>query len=1679
MYLKSIALLIIFFIPVSVQSQDFTYNGDISLYFGSGVQLPVFGSTVTGRATETIPTVFDFTRLIDLIYIEASAKERFYLNLDYNSLRQDILGAGNTYNFLYKGKYHEAFKWISVGNLHHTIEGIPLLPIFPGSSGGIAVKAIADFSDIHIEGLLRYDNIQKRSKTFIGQQEYINTTPSDTSFVKRKFFHLPDDSVDGVSILLYRSLSNGSLLFDGKSFEKLAADVDYTIDPELGWIYLKYNLSTDEELLIFYTKTGTPAGDGTLGINSYITPAGVRDNFNAVDYPEQFANKDGTNHLYLLKADTDSYWELKNGYRIPGVTEESIPQNISILLRNLQTGAVNDEYSDISRQTLIHSGYATIFFIPDDGFGFYPRPFPGLFPFDHPSTPDNPFEATNPVYSDSDSINLSGEYHYLDISYTIDVENYFLGFAVITDSVEVTVDGRKLSSSDFEIDDFGGELTIKQGRYSPTSIINITWHEGDSGTEAARLLAVLTADIPIDEANIKIALKADIPIIDQTSPKLSEIKDVDAGGGFSFNWLSGDKEDGSYLSVSADGAAYLYSPSLISYVRINGMEDQQNIEISLNADDWMIASKSTVTPFGISFGTRGDMYFKNYFYSGVFSGTQLNPIATSLSASQIFAYSEKSGPYNTSDISGSGDSISLVLDYLFTDTSTDPYTTVSIDIDNRDLSSSDRIEIILKHLNAAGNPGEIPYLYIEILQDYQEDINGNGILDTENYIENLGFVITPTEGNSTKIGTTPAGEANGKIDSEDRNGNGILDQPGGGIETGQVISESGGNEYIYALTSGSSTGWTTVSFDINHLKAAEKELWENASTIRLTIGGISGPFTADSSGKVMINSISFEKAPVTNDNPAAIETFLTTDGNGTSTEIAVLFPEEYKKLYGSESTRLDNAHQPQILRVNLNSTLTAGNEVSVSTEIYPRSDLTYFKTVSFFINKPSAPAFPDDAVFYIEFEDAVAGSIRQEIPCSALNTGWNLITMPFGENVIINGISTILPFTDTALHAVYKITTGLRADISDILADRFFFIDEIYLQGINPSAGYSVTANFQAQYDEPFAEIDYFPILSLFNTNIDFFHDGNFTANYNPSRKIGGAVQIGVTAASWFPVSLETALSKNWLESAFYEEHDYSFLQSFGFNGAENEYLPEISIIYHGYDKISTAPEKDENRHSISFNGSGSVKTFLSYTLNYSRLWNKSPGLTYSSIEENADILLNLSPEWAVFRLTGSTKLVYKSDFFTVKDPWSAWPDVYGSLFKADWRPENSIFSSKSDSILFNANIPVKKVIGFSNDISLQYQETYADLSSKNVSVYEMLKIGLPFSFFDKKLNFTISWERSIQSSFASRPMADKGYTFIGSTAKGFGFGLFPENGYISPPALMSNTLFNSETGLTNIYLKDYAAANFKFNKPSIYLPDAVQIWVQQDGGFNGYLHTAKRSIGTSVNRRYNKTIDAETLTSIYWKFTASAEQDLRLLNWNLSGNGTFSFQRRIPNVISTLDIGLLYSGIIHDPSIPIDPLLVSEITAAGIQDLPYEINKTDINGRLSFSIDWTQLPEGSEEESNTAENVNISESETESPKTDGTDNLLLGSFVKIEHTETLIIESLIYDGSSYFKTGTSRLPLIITLEHKSIFYQETFFSLEFMIRLAGGFEERFYNDQFNTFTSIGIELGITGNFSF
>jgi hypothetical protein len=542
------------------QSDDSNDLIELSLGYGFGFPSASGLWLDTGSGGITQGAITD--DLIKRVFIQRELAERIFLDLDYDSDRQGGFFYGdNVYSLQYQGLEDEFLQEISVGNRSLSIPGTRLISIDEGNAFSYALRTRMGTDRFRLQGLLRYSQSLSGSKRFRGSGRLVETESFDVSYVKRRFFFLPDRDIDETTLELYRSSEvPADCVIDGADYSLLVRGQDYRFDNTTGWIYLNRTLYEDEQLLAYYEKGGNAVGSGLpLGENAIIDESGSRADFNAGTFPEYFDG--GNTYLYLGKkierddgnitSSFNSYWEIKSAYYLPEVYGGVVPEQIRIDLFLTDTGKRNENYDTLlaaENSSIVDLYYGALFFNFNDGTGFYPRPFPSEQPYDPASAPytnpdpRNPFYEGHPIYGSIDDPEAADSVNTLQIRYVVDQDSYFLDFDIIEGSVRVTLDGQPLGAAYYTVDYYSGTIDFAEGVIGPTSDIEVTYRYSPLIGGNQELLLALGLDYDRQWLQLRNLTTFDYPIEQPTAPLLGQ-------------------ERGSVLANSTDVAISLGAPS--------------------------------------------------------------------------------------------------------------------------------------------------------------------------------------------------------------------------------------------------------------------------------------------------------------------------------------------------------------------------------------------------------------------------------------------------------------------------------------------------------------------------------------------------------------------------------------------------------------------------------------------------------------------------------------------------------------------------------------------------------------------------------------------------------------------------------------------------------------------------------------------------------------------------------------------------------------------------------------------------------------------------------------------------------------------------------------------------------------------------------------------------------------
>jgi hypothetical protein len=1344
-------------------------EGQLELNMFYGKDFALGNSSTTGAGTAGISDGFGYD-FISRILLTGSVADRLFIEFDYDSERkEEELGEDrNTYSVSYRGKEDEFLNEVSVGNKELAIKDSRYLQIDEGNADSFALRGDVGWEKLHMEGLLRFNDALSGRKEFTGSRNSIDFAALDMQYVRRQFFLIPDTGIDESTLLVYKT-ATGSVdaTVDGKDFVLLTRGRDYTFDNARGRVYLLNALLSDEELIVYYEKNGVSVGDITLGQDAIIDASGARDNFNSTDYPEYFDGS--TTYLYLQKNNFNSYWELKNGYFLDEYEGETL-FDVSVELRATANKGINSNYDSLLDQFEVDTSTGVLFFNFQDTVGFYPRPFPGPEPY--PAY--NPFDPLNPVYGGLGDPLPENSVNTLHISYSYNTDIYFLDFNLVPGSVDVYLNGILLDQKYYTVEYEFGMLAFDPGLIKSSDRIIATYRytgfgSGEQGIMTA--LGIYYANGPFYAQNLtayESGLKGrEAPGVgSEDTAALTNATSVMVNLG-----ATDEDEEGLYAIFDGEFAFSQTNNNVYGSAIIADMErDDFTIDLSMHDQDWIVATKPTLLP--VSLTTRGDVLYKSYWEDKTIGSAELQTLSWNIPSDQVFSYSDKSGPYNAADKPQGGTDTSLVLEYNFTASSNEPYASIVIPLHGANYSAYERLNMALEGVDISGDSVQ---LYIELLQEYDEDLNKNGLLDGEETINDKGFTITPEDGNSTVIGTEREGSSNGRIDSEDLNGNRLLDT---GPENGVLIPGDAA-DYIREFSTGS-PDWQYVSLNILSLIESDPEIFQSAAALRLSVTTVNPLPAQDVTGKVVINRIWFSGSSLVNESKDYLnisEVSVDEDEEVRNNRLSRDYQDLYDELHGDASYRSRNNLVEKLLKVFFDPTdvspdpeLSQGEEARLARRFALPVDVSFYSDYTMFLFLPESETVPSSMDFALSFVSSQGEKLQAVIPGSQIveNGHWYRIDVqlksPYTVRLDGQDIPSMIKSGDLRiLNRLAEVQFGFFANGGDVTQPLEIWLDEWFVRN---SEGYFDTAFFTEGtfgYRGDVLSVAELPLIGNPSLMLGFERqEGNF---YDSTDERNDRLYTGVDIDLLKVLGTEVYLSRENVTTIRNEEDlpddlstdDYRTQQFHAIELAfENAYIPSLR---HSYDRyVTNSKEIDLNptdyQHvdqtaydeSLLFLEQVDFPFGLSQAYTFNRFWVYSD--TYETIPSQSPVPTR-EQDAAVdqqdrFDLSFSWNSNYIATYFLRNKQYTglsipeveSWGSAYINRLSTLFTPvgetiENGTLASTTDGYGLDIGIPLMKIVGFNLIFDTDYsQKNFSFDEVERDTVYNHdFEMAVPFYF--------------------------------------------------------------------------------------------------------------------------------------------------------------------------------------------------------------------------------------------------------------------------------------------------------------------------------------------------------------
>ncbi|HVO38843.1 MAG TPA: hypothetical protein VMV03_07420, partial [Spirochaetia bacterium] len=785
-----------------------------TLTFTTGL-LFVPGAPVQGLdAFPGLAPGFVFTQAPDLT-ISLLLMRKYFLDVSVLSGVQT-----NTIRMGYRGDPDEVIRSVVIGNAGITLPPSPFLqvPAQPTSSIGASAEFVTGPSTNDV--LLRWDSTASRHKTFVGKNELIEQHVGLETYMKGRYFFLPDTNIDAGSLVVYLEDPNGTVAGNytqqtGTPFAgnyRLATLNDVTIDTTNGLVSFKNPVKG--RVVVYYTVGGgTPVGvnavtdaiprDMTNGTPKFSSPmttfgwgAGNTYLGQRFDTTREITLAGVGNGLLIWQPGDESPFEIDNSYAFASTP----PADISKIAISFEATATNASIpSGFVFQTVV--GENRYMVLQSAGLRQNLRNF---FPF-YAQDPSGLLYGPN-----RDS--LAGSFAYdMHVQFVSPITAFTLEPNIVPGSVQATVNG--ITETRFQADATSGTVTFAVP-IQPTDRVEITYRKAEQGLSGGDILLAWQDRIAIRD-DLALTLSAGIR---WNADPWSFSQEAYSKSGTMIAAV-GMEGKGKNYAWSAQGAVAYTDPDTTGILRLFGMEGH-SILVDLSEDNAYPSSapdsaaySSTVPALGgLTQDKRGWLYYRDYRQYGALGSFTLQPINWPDAPAPLpIANGSRMGPYNVAG-SSSGNTIgqSLVFEYGL---NAGEWVGAQIPVSpgsNVDLSTARAVTIRLEVLNVTASTD----VYLQ-LGSNSEDLDGTFPTSPKAELSAADTGFSFNDGNMAygspvlKVGAGPKLQGNGRLDSEDRNGNGVVDPE----DPPRIVSIGpAGDVAAPALHfTGPTAGWVTVT----------------------------------------------------------------------------------------------------------------------------------------------------------------------------------------------------------------------------------------------------------------------------------------------------------------------------------------------------------------------------------------------------------------------------------------------------------------------------------------------------------------------------------------------------------------------------------------------------------------------------------------------------------------------------------------------------------------------------------------------------------------------------------------------------------------------------------------------------------------------------------------------------
>ncbi|HPH01407.1 MAG TPA: hypothetical protein PK297_00435 [Spirochaetota bacterium] len=773
-----------------------------------------------GKYVKRVEVARDFRLAQNLdINLVGSIGPRISVNINHNTMRRE-----NDYDIRYTGAKEEILKEIAAGTIDVSLPGSKYVVYSGGSKAAFGVKAALENDFFRMQAVLSLTKGVSETREFRGQRSEQKVLLRDTSWVKHRYFRIPDTGLDKNSFRLYltTTVTNGSLLIAGGLYTVLVEGKDYIFNQSSGQLDLAKPVTRDQNLLALWTV----GGSDTPGLSHPAPPWAAHERVQDL----------GRSFVYLKRVGYYSRFERKGIY-LTGYRNIELSRGFELAVVTTADGVRSSEVQFQSDAWRLN---------PENGM----LEFQALEPFDgKPGVPEilyhsqNDPEASDSVYS-------------ISMAFLHRVDSFQLRYNVMLGSERVYLNGAiQTRDREYRIDYTTGELVFLVA-LGESDTIRVSYEYKPYGNSLQRTLFGTRADIrPVDGLEFGTSLfysggqkptGAPQPV---ATPDSQMILAQDAR--IDLMKLFGVKRPEWRVRIEAEAAYSVHDRNTVDRAIFADMEaDVTGYAITRSEEKWWPGSPSRAVNGGLTQAGRGRLLYRDYRDYGLSGDYSLESYNWNLPSSQIYGYARKPGPYtagggrneSTSEISEN----SLVMEYDLSGGRTWVNAVCSIaGAGGLDLSRISQLLLSLRHQGVRGFDGNGNPLYGDVtgspvtihfeIGRLDEDADGDGVFDREETAGSGGWAFTPAGAESTWPGGGRKNAGNGVIDGEDLDGDGVLST----TEETVLFPAAGFTEPALAsIPQGG--GWQELTFRIENLSQSNLAILSRANAVRITITGAGG-----------------------------------------------------------------------------------------------------------------------------------------------------------------------------------------------------------------------------------------------------------------------------------------------------------------------------------------------------------------------------------------------------------------------------------------------------------------------------------------------------------------------------------------------------------------------------------------------------------------------------------------------------------------------------------------------------------------------------------------------------------------------------------------------------------------------------------------------------------------------